>query len=62
MNNGRSSALVEGLCDVNAGMAADDDGVKCSVLSAQQNGKAGKEGKIFVCIWGHKYLKEVKCN
>lgn len=58
MNNGCSSVLVERLCDVHARMAGDDDDVKCSVLSAQQNGKAGRGCRVFVCIWGRKYSKK----
>lgn len=52
MNNGCSSVLVEWLCDVNAGMAGDDDDdVKRSVLSAQQNGKAGRGCTVLSVFW-----------
>lgn len=53
MNNGCSSVLQERLRDVNARVAGDDDGdddVKRSVLSAQQNRKAGR-GRTVLCVF-----------
>lgn len=51
MNNGCSSVLQERLRDVNARVAGDDDDdVKGSVLSAQQNRKAGR-GRTVLCVF-----------
>lgn len=53
MHNGRSSVLQERLRDVNARMAGDgdDDDVKRSVLSAQQNRKAGRGCAVLCLFW-----------
>lgn len=51
MNNCCSSVLLERLHDVSAGMAEGDGGVKCSVLSAQQNGNAERRCTVLSMFW-----------
>lgn len=55
MNNCCSSVLLERLCYVAAGMAEGDGDVKCSVLSAQQNGNA--ERRCTVLCFGTEIVK-----